>query len=52
MTKDDWQWVLQAAQQRWTKSDPKKGEPPPSKEYTAEKARIFGELYKLAYPKA
>ena len=51
MSPKDWQWVLQACQQRWSQADPKPGDPPPSVEYKAEKARIFKELYSLAYPK-
>jgi hypothetical protein len=51
MTKQDWQWVLLAAQERWRRSDPKPGEPPASRAYKAEKARVFSALYALAYPK-
>lgn len=49
LSRDDWKWVLQAAQQRWQRADPKPGEPPASADYKAEKKRIFAALYALAF---
>lgn len=49
LTKEDWQWIFQACQERWARADPKPGEPKPSKQYKEEKARIFQFLYSKAY---
>jgi hypothetical protein len=51
MSKEDYQWLLYAAQERWKRSDPKPGEPPATKAYKEEKARIFKELHAMAYPR-
>jgi len=51
LAKEDWQWLALAAQQRWSRSDPKPGEPAASKAYLAQQARIMAYVLSRAYPK-
>lgn len=52
LSKEDWQWIFYACQERWKRADPKPSEPPASKAYKDERDRIFKYVCAKAYPKA
>ena len=49
LTKDDWDYILQATQNRFYAAKPKAGEPPSSKEFKDMESRIISYLMARAY---